>query len=465
VIQPDAYELKESKMTRAYLEDGHLVNSGEFDGTNNREAIEEISKKLEKSSKGKRTINYKLRDWLISRQRYWGTPIPIVYCDECGVVPIPYGNLPVKLPKNVKFTGKGNPLETSKEFVNTKCPKCKGKAKRETDTMDTFVDSSWYFLRYCSPKEDKLPFDKKSVNYWMPVDQYIGGIEHAIMHLLYARFFTKALKDLGLHKIDEPFSKLLTQGMVIKDGAKMSKSLGNVVDPKEITEKFGPDTARLFILFAASPEKELDWSDKGVNGAYRFLNRIYSLYEKVDKIKADKRVSNKIHRIIKNVDENMDSLDFNKVIVELYGYVDYLSSLEKIPKEAFENLLLLMSPFTPHICEELWEKLGNKGFISLAKWPEFDKRKVSEEIEKEEQLIENTISDIRNVLKLVKIEPKKAYLYVIPKEKDMFLQNKDNLRKKIDLEVEVYAVNDKDIYDPQGKAKKAKLGKVAIFLE
>jgi len=465
VIQPDAYEIKEGKIQRAYLEDGHLVNSSEFDGVGNRDAIEGVSKKLEKLGKGKRTVNYKLRDWLISRQRYWGTPIPIVYCGECGIVPVPYEELPVKLPKNVKFTGSGNPLETSKEFVNCKCPKCKGKVRRETDTMDTFVDSSWYFIRYCSPKADKLPFDKKIVNYWMPVDQYIGGIEHAIMHLLYARFFTKALRDLKLHNIDEPFSRLLCQGMVLKDGEVMSKSKGNVVDPGEISDKYGPDTARLFILFAASPDKELDWSDKGVNGSFRFLNRVYSLVEKVDKVKADARVLNKMHRTIKVVTENIENFENNKAVVSLYGFVDYLGSLEKIPKEAFENLLLLMAPFTPHICEELWSKSGNKGFISLAGWPEFERKKISEKIEKEESSVEGIIDDIRNVLKLVKIEPKKVYLYVVPKEKELFSENKNSLEKKLELEVDVFAVNDKDIHDPQGKAKKAKPGKPAIFLE
>mgnify|MGYP001576209825 CR=1 FL=1 len=338
-------------------------------------------------------------------------------------------------------------------------------SKRETATMDTFVDSSWYFLRYCSPKYDKGPFDKKKADYWMPVNQYIGGIEHAILHLLYARFFTKALRDLKLITADEPFSRLLTQGMVIKDGAKMSKSLGNVVDPAEITGKYGPDTGRLFILFAALPEKELDWSDKGVNGAYRFVNRVYNMHEMIDKVKADERILNKMHRTIRNAGENMDNLEFNKAIVDLYGYADYLSALKKIPKEAFENLLLLLSPFTPHLCEELWSKLGNKGFISLAKWPEFDKSKISEKIEAEEQLIENTISDIRSVLKLIKTEPKKSYLYVIPNEKSIFLGNKDFLEGKIGLGVEVYAVNDKDIYDPHGKAKKAKPGKPALFLE
>jgi len=420
---------------------------------------------LEKKDWGRRAIRYRLRDWLISRQRYWGTPIPIIYCDKCGIVPVPLEDLPVKLPKKVKFTGKGNPLESSKEFLDAKCPKCNSKGRRETDTMDTFVDSSWYFLRYCSPKENKLPFNKKSVNYWMPVNQYIGGIEHAVMHLLYARFFTKALRDLGLHKIDEPFSRLLCQGMVIKDGAKMSKSLGNIVDPNEIIGEFGPDTARLFILFAASPDKELEWNNKGVNGVFRFINRIFNMFEKIDKSKANEYVLNKIHRTIKSVTEKIDNFENNKAVVDLYYLTDYLNKLDKIPKEAFETLLLLLAPFTPHLCEELWEKLGNKNFISLEKWPKFDSKKINNKIEEEESAIQNTVSDIRNILKLVKIEARKAYLYVIPKEKELFSKNKNLIEKEINIELDIYAVNDKNIYDPQGKAKKAKPGKVAIFLE
>jgi leucyl-tRNA synthetase len=465
VVQPDEYDISAEKMSRAYEGYGTLVNSGEFSGMRSEEALEKIANKLEEVGAGRRATAYKLRDWLISRQRYWGTPIPVVYCEKCGIVPVPEKGLPVKLPKNVKFTGSGNPLETSEEFVNCSCPKCRGKARRETDTMDTFVDSSWYFLRYCSPKEDKAPFDKDKVGYWMPVDQYIGGIEHAIMHLLYARFFTKALRDLGLHKINEPFSRLLCQGMVIKDGAKMSKSLGNIVDPNEIISKYGPDTARLFILFAASPEKELEWSDKGVNGAYKFLNRVYNMSRKVSTCDADSRILNKMHRTIRAVTNNIENFEYNKAIVNLYGYADYLNSYEKIPKDAFETLLLLLVPFTPHLCEELWEKLGNNGFISLAKWPEFDSTKISEKIEKEEQLIEKAIADIRNVMKLIKATPKKVYLYPIPPEKGAFLDNKGKLEKTLQLKVEVYAPNDGNIYDPQGKAKKAKPGKPAIFLE
>ncbi len=465
VVGTDGDRSEITKKEQVQEEHGIMVNSGFLNGLDIHAATKKVMDYIEEKKWGRRTIRYRLRDWLISRQRYWGTPIPIIYCEKCGLVPVSEKDLPVKLPKNVKFTGKGNPLETSKEFVDCKCPKCKGKARRETDTMDTFVDSSWYFLRYCSPDEKKLPFVKDKVNYWMPVDQYVGGIEHAVMHLLYARFFTKALRDLGLHKINEPFSRLLCQGMVIKDGAKMSKSLGNVVDPTDIMNKYGPDTARLFILFAASPEKELEWSDKGVNGVYRFINKVYDMQKKVSSAKADAKILNKVHRTIKDVEDNIDNFEYHKAIVYLYGYVDYINSYGKIPKEAFEALLLLLSPFTPHLCEELWEKIGNKGLISSAKWPEFDSRKINEKIEKEEQLVESTVGDIRNILKLVKAEPKKVYLYVIPNEKKMFLENKNSLEKATSLGFEIYAVNDKEKYDPDGKAKKAKPGKPAIFLE
>ncbi len=465
VVGTDGDRSEITKKEQVQEEHGIMVNSGFLNGLDIHAATKKVMDYIEEKKWGRRTIRYRLRDWLISRQRYWGTPIPIIYCEKCGLVPVSEKDLPVKLPKNVKFTGKGNPLETSKEFVDCKCPKCKGKARRETDTMDTFVDSSWYFLRYCSPDEKKLPFVKDRVNYWMPVDQYVGGIEHAVMHLLYARFFTKALRDLGLHKINEPFSRLLCQGMVIKDGAKMSKSLGNVVDPTDIMNKYGPDTARLFILFAASPEKELEWSDKGVNGVYRFINKVYDMQKKVSSAKADAKILNKVHRTIKDVEDNIDNFEYHKAIVYLYGYVDYINSYGKIPKEAFEALLLLLSPFTPHLCEELWEKIGNKGLISSAKWPEFDSRKINEKIEKEEQLVESTVGDIRNILKLVKAEPKKVYLYVIPNEKKMFLENKNSLEKATSLGFEIYAVNDKEKYDPDGKAKKAKPGKPAIFLE
>jgi len=471
VISPKDWELKLDKMQRAYVEDGVMVNSEEFDGMDNREAIDKIIEFLEKNKWGKKTINYKLRDWLISRQRYWGTPIPIVYCEKCGVVPVPYDQLPLKLPKNVKF-GKGNPLETNRNFVECKCYKCGGKARRETDTMDTFVDSSWYYYRYCSPKFDKAPFDKKKVTYWCPVDQYIGGVEHAILHLLYSRFFTKALRDMGLLNNDEPFSRLLTQGMVVKDGAKMSKSFGNVVDPGKIIEEYGADTARFFVLFVASPEKELDWNDKGVEGSFRFLKKFYSLVEdcKSDNNLKDKIILSKLNTLIKNFDDYMGGFSYNTALTRVMEFVNYLLKYKsniskKVYNEVLKNIILIVSPFIPHVCEEMWSKIGGKGFVSLAKWPKYDAKKIDRKSEEMENMLEKTVEDIRNIINIVKIKPKKVVLYVLPKEKKIFLDSVSLFEKELDLKIEVFAVNDKDRYDPNGKAKKAKVGRPSIYLE
>ena len=287
VIQNKEHNLTLETMENAYVEDGELVESGQFTGMNNRKAITAMIDWLEENNLGKRRVNYRLRDWLISRQRYWGAPIPIIYCPHCGEVLVPEEQLPVKLPKDVKFeTGATSPLAQAEDFVNCTCPKCGAPAKRETDTMDTFICSSWYYMRYADPHNDKAPFSKDAINYWLPVDQYIGGIEHAILHLLYSRFFTKVLKDAGLVEFDEPFTNLLTQGMVIKDGSKMSKSKGNVVSPEEIIKKYGADTARLFILFAAPPERDLEWSDQGVEGAWRFIQRVWRIIlSYADKVK------------------------------------------------------------------------------------------------------------------------------------------------------------------------------------
>ncbi len=448
VITPKDKLLKEDEMNEAYIDEGILVNSDQFDGLENKKAIEKISNFIEKNKWGKRTVNYKIRDWLISRQRYWGTPIPIIYCEKCGIVPVSEKDLPVLLPKDVKFGTGGNPLGTSKNFVNTTCPKCGGKAKRETDTMDTFVDSSWYFLRYCSPKYEKAPFDKKAVEYWMNVDQYIGGIEHAILHLLYARFFTKALRDLGLCNIDEPFKRLMTQGMVIKDGAKMSKSLGNVVDPAGITEKYGPDTARLFILFAALPEKELDWSDEGVKGAFKFLNRFYSLIEdnkkkiSLNKIdlknlnSKDKYMLSLMNHLIKDTTENIEQFKFSLAISDIMQFVSQVGKyVNENPKnnvfgELIKNLILLMAPFTPHVCEELWEMIGFKGFVSLAEWPKYDESMIDEKAEGSEKMLDNVRKDIAYLLNLIKIEkPKKLTLFVSEKWKYKFFKE---LKKEIE---------------------------------
>ncbi len=370
----------ESVLKEAYVEEGVMVNSGEFDGLNSEKAKENISDYIEGKKWGKRQVQYKLRDWLISRQRYWGTPIPIVYCDRCGVVPVPEDELPVVLPDNVKFTGKGNPLAGCSEFVKCSCPECGGEAKRETDTMDTFVDSSWYFSRYCSPGFLEGPYERKAVDYWMPVDQYIGGIEHAVMHLLYARFFTRALRDIGIHKYDEPFKHLLCQGMVVKDGMKMSKSKGNVVSIDDMTGRYGADTARIFILFASPPEMDLEWNDEGVKGAFRFLNRVWKLVSIVPRAKnsgrEDKELLRITHKTIKKVTDDMRNFCFNTAIAALMEFLNSIrEKAENIPgkqlRETVELLVLLVSPFAPHIAEELWEKLGHEN-ISHQSWPGYN---------------------------------------------------------------------------------------------
>jgi leucyl-tRNA synthetase len=393
VIQDPDKNLMPENMDQAYVDDGIMANSGQFDGLSNSAAKDTIADHIEKSGLGKRTVNWRLRDWGISRQRYWGTPIPIIYCEKCGVVPVPEKDLPVRLPMDVEFTGRGlSPLAESKSFRETTCPACGGPARRETDTMDTFVDSSWYFLRYCSPKFDKAPFDKKAASYWMSVDQYIGGIEHAVLHLLYARFFTKVIRDLGLFDGDEPFINLLTQGMVIKDGAKMSKSKGNVVDPDFILTKYGADTARLFSLFAAPPERDLDWSDQGVEGAYRFLHRVWALVSKhlsaVRNVKPaglearGDSLYRKTHITIKKVTDDIErEFHFNTAVAalmemvnEMYEYTANGVSKDKLPvlRAAMEALALLIAPLAPHAAEELWEALGHAPSIANAAWPQYD---------------------------------------------------------------------------------------------
>ncbi|MDK2918046.1 MAG: leucyl-tRNA synthetase [Candidatus Petromonas sp.] len=405
VIKPQDDSIDINNLEVAYSEPGIMINSDRFNGLNNDECIEKIIEHIEENNLGKRTINYRLRDWLISRQRYWGAPIPILYCEKCGVVPVPEEDLPVVLPTDVVFTGKGeSPLTTSETFINATCPECGGKAKRETDTMDTFVDSSWYFLRYTDPKNQESPFDKENAAYWMNVDQYIGGVEHAILHLLYARFFTKVLYDVGLSPVKEPFENLLTQGMVLKDGAKMSKSKGNVVSPEEIVAKYGADTARLFILFAAPPERDLEWSDTGVEGSYRFLNRVWRLVQelkdilptddlKIDiKTKEDKELNYTIHNTIKRVtDDISERFNFNtaisaimELVNEVYKYkeIDNSKINKVLVKKALDTILVLLSPFAPHMTEELWMTLDNKGSIHNQNWPKYDsKALVKDEIE------------------------------------------------------------------------------------
>lgn len=397
-ICPIGKELKLEEMTCAYEEkEGMLVNSGEFTGMEMHKAMSAIMDKAEAEGFGKRRVNYRLRDWLISRQRYWGAPIPIIYCPHCGEVLVPEDQLPVRLPEDVSFTaGAKSPLATSEEFLHCKCPKCGADATRETDTMDTFLCSSWYYLRYTDAHNDKMPFDKELNNYWGPVDQYIGGIEHAILHLLYSRFFVKVLRDAGLVDYDEPFSNLLTQGMVIKDGAKMSKSLGNVVSPEEILSKYGADTARLFILFAAPPERELEWSDQGVEGSFRFLNRIWRIVQAFEAVlaqkvteydhsnlsEADKDLRRVLHSSIKKVTNDIETrFNFNTAISTMMELVNALYAYKEAAKEpnsgliyeAISDLIKMMSPFVPHITEELWRgAIDANSSVHEQSWPECD---------------------------------------------------------------------------------------------
>jgi len=395
-------------VTEAYEDEGIIVNSGQFSGLPTKEGREKIADYIETNGFGKKVVNYKLRDWGISRQRYWGTPIPIIYCESCGIVPVAEKELPVILPQNIVVTGKGtSPLLEAKDFINTTCPKCSGSAKRETDTMDTFVDSSWYFLRYCSPSVEDRAVDSEAVHYWMPVDQYIGGIEHAVMHLLYSRFFTKALRDIGIIKLDEPFKNLLTQGMVIKEGAKMSKSKGNIVDPDYLIDTYGADTVRLFCLFAAPPEKDLDWSDQGVEGAHRFLNRLWVLVYKnrealSERSKAENaqidasrlspnalRLLRKTYQTIKRVTNDIErDYHFNTAIAALMELMnEAVAFTPSTPSDwgtlrfALTQEILLLSPFAPHIAEELWREFGKEQSIFDETWPVWD-----EELTKEDEI-------------------------------------------------------------------------------
>lgn len=424
------------EMTAAMTEEGVMTNSGEFNGMNSKEALEKIADYVTAKGVGEKTVKYRLKDWGISRQRYWGTPIPVLYCEKCGMVMEKDENLPVMLPEDVEFTGNGNPIETSEKYKHAVCPVCGGPARRETDTMDTFVDSSWYFLRYCDPKNIELPFGSKAVNAWTPVNQYIGGVEHAVMHLLYARFFTKVLRDLGLLKANEPFKRLLTQGMVlgpsyyskkenrflfahevrtagdkaysIETGEelvikveKMSKSKNNGVDPEVMIKKYGADTTRLFIMFTAPPEKELEWNENGLAGAARFLNRVWRVVlenvemikdEKIDYSKLskeDKALVRKLHQTIKRVTEAIeDNYHFNtsiagnmELINDVYDFRNNVLGTEKestesqkVFGEVLRNIVIMLSPFVPHFCDELWEAMGEEGFLFNASWPEYDEK-------------------------------------------------------------------------------------------
>jgi leucyl-tRNA synthetase len=467
VIQPHDFELNVEKMIRAFeSKDGILVNSEEFNGIEATAAIHEITKKLEKMKSGNATINYKLRDWGISRQRYWGCPIPIIYCDKCGVVPVPEKDLPVVLPTDVTFTKGGNPLETSESFTNTTCPKCGANARREMDTMDTFVDSSWYFFGFCrkKPYANDVPYRKEIADYWGKdkclVDQYIGGIEHAILHLIYARFWTKVARDLGIHDFDEPFKRLLTQGMINKvhpycekcerflmkaelesmtckqcsnknlplKSVKMSKSYGNTVSPEEIVGKFGADAARFFILFGAAPDSGLEWSDDGVGFANRFMQRIFQLFTiPTEKTKKEKTVRDTLmiyylNKTIKGVSEALQKISIREAVNYIIQFTNDLIRYKseevnkKIYDECIEKLALMLHPIVPHITEEVWEKLGMEGYLSLASWPTYDNGLITRENEFKWKLMNRTIDDINSIKQVVKLEKINGITLIIASE-------------------------------------------------
>ncbi len=517
VIQPfDGFKLNGEKMSRAFVEDGILDNSEEFSGMENRSAIKAIAAKLQEIKKGGPTVNYKIRDWLISRQRYWGTPIPIIYCEKCGIIPVPYNELPVKLPNDAVFGKSGNPLEHSPTFMNVSCPKCGGKARRETDTMDTFVDSSWYFFRYTSPFSEEVPYEKDDVEYWAPVDQYIGGIEHAILHLLYARFFTKVSRDLGLHSIDEPFKALLTQGMINKahpyceycdkflpaafdkDGkwegdydpetqtcktcgkkyilksAKMSKSLGNTVSPKGIIEEFGADTARFFMMHGANPEKELEWSDANCSSDHKILTRIWQLLtQKVDRFRKisdvnDEFIRFRLNRMVKNVTENYEQMLIRDALNEIITFAEILRSyaamhpLKSLYEEAKEKLILMLAPIVPHMCEELWQIHGHSEMIALASWPKYDSKLISPEIEKHWLCYDNVVEDIKNIQKILKNTAKEVKIIIAADWKNEFVQKmlKEVLDGKNFGELMKIAMSNTD-WKPYGKMVKGFIQKLS----
>jgi leucyl-tRNA synthetase len=389
VIRPaDGALADPATIKAAFPDDGIVENSGEYSGLASDEARRRMSAKAEREGFGKAAVTYRIKDWGVSRQRYWGTPIPVIHCPKCGVVPVPENELPVLLPLNVEITGTGrSPLEEVPEFVNVKCPKCGGPARRETDTMDTFVDSSWYFYRYCDAKNDRAPFDSKKIAYWFPIDQYIGGVEHAILHLIYSRFFTKFMRDLGMVKNDEPTRRLFTQGMVISEGAKMSKNKGNVVGADSVAERCGTDTARMFVLFAVPPEKEMDWTESGVEGIYKFLGRIYRFATRnVERAgerggataDADKRVLRKLHKTIRKITEDFETRwHFNTSIAALMELLNELTAVEAqlsgaVLADVLERLALLLGPFAPYLAQELWEELGKTEPVFRQAWPAYD---------------------------------------------------------------------------------------------
>jgi len=458
---------------KAFVEDGILMSSKQFSGMDNVDAKTEITNWLSEKGVAKSVVNFKLRDWGVSRQRYWGTPIPIVYCESCGTVPVSEKDLPVVLPKDVRF-GKGNPLESNEGWLKAECPKCGKVGRRESDTMDTFVNSSWYFLRYADPKNAESIFDFDKVKYWNPVDVYIGGAEHACMHLLYARFYVKFLRDIGVLDFDEPFMKLFHQGMLrAEDGRKMSKSLGNVVEPIETMRKYGVDATRWFLISVASPDKDFDWSERGISGSTRFIKKVFDFYDSSvvggrwsEKDSAELLV--KFNLTLKNLEEYYGNFEYRKATIELrelFGFIEKGCSVELA-----KNFLKIIAPICPHVAEELWEKLrfssgvsdeclSSEEFVSVAAWPEVGGEDILD-VENFEDFNEKIIS---RVMDIIKEGVETVFIYVMPFELDKI--NLEKIGEKIGKVVKVFAVNDSEKHDPKGMAKKAKPGLASIYLE
>jgi len=446
---------------KAFTGQGKLMNSKEFNNLSNTEAKEKIAKWLQQKKVAKKTTNFKLRDWGISRQRYWGTPIPIIHCEACGAVPVPEKDLPITLPKKVTF-GKGNPLETATDWIKTVCPKCKGPAKRETDTMDTFVNSSWYFLRYCDSDNSKKIFDKKKVDYWDPVDHYFGGAEHACMHLIYSRFYSKFLRDIGLLDFDEPFTNLFHQGFVQgEDGNKMSKSLGNVVDPYEIIDKYGVDTLRLFLFSVASPDKNYNWSEKGIIGSFKFIKKIIKYYAEAKIGDSKKNIQETFATTVKKVTNDFETVEYRKATISLREFFESFSKEKENSKDVLEGFLIMLSPFCPHITEELWENMKNKSCISNTEWPKIT-LKTSKKASRENPT-EKVIDTINSVFKKITTPYKKVYVYTMPFEQNAIDSQK--IKSSFKKDITIFAVNDSKKYDPKNKAKHAKPGKPSIYVE
>ncbi len=450
VVEPEGEDFED--LDEAYEGEGVMINSEEYNGMDSEEAREEITDGLQEKGKATREVNYRLKDWGISRQRYWGCPIPIVYCDDCGVVPVPEDELPVELPTDIEIDVAGNPLEKEESFLKTECPECGGEAERETDTMDTFVDSSWYYLRYCSPDFDDAPFDEEDVEQWMPVDQYIGGIEHAILHLMYSRFFVKVLRDMGMCEMDEPFERLLTQGMVLLDGEKMSKSKGNVVDPEKIIRDYGADTARYFILSAADPRREVEWSDEGVESKFEFLRKVWETVKESEDVPGkeeidlegcslrDRYIVSRTQRISDEIAEDIENFKISDGLKKMENYFDELlkyreesedtTEKPKIFYRGLETYVRMLYPFSPHIGEEMWEELGNEGLMNEAGWPEAKESLIDRKAERGEELYHDLREDIIHIKNITEREPDNIQVIVAEKWKfEAFERIQEKLEK------------------------------------